>query len=306
MAVFYVMKSPLLLPDPGPLSQGLEPLESMAAKMTGLAEVFDGRVGIYVRHLKTGEEFRVSADSLFPTASMVKIPIMLATFAAIERGELPYHGVQIYRDSLLDPGDDLLGSFSDGEEILLSKLVLLMLTMSDNTASLWLQQLAGGGEAINSWLDEAGFTATRMNTRTEGRRPDWERFGWGQTSPREMAELVVAIRRGRAVSPAASQEMYRALTRTFWDDEAISELPPWVQAASKQGAVTNSKSEVVLVNAPSGDYVFCVITDEQSDTWWVPDNAGFVLIRTVSRLLWAHFEPDHPWIPERTGVYQAP
>ena len=187
-----------------------------------------------------------------------------------------------------------------------SKLVLLMLSMSDNTASLWLQHLAGGGEAINAWLDEAGFPATRMNSRTEGRHADWERFGWGQTTPREMADLLVAIRNGNAVSPAASQEMYRSLTRTYWDDEAISELPPWIQAASKQGVLSDSKSEVVLVNAPSGDYVFCIITDDQSDTWWVPDNAGYVLIRETSRMLWEHFEPDHPWTPERTGVYQAP
>ncbi len=100
--------------------------------------------------------------------------------------------------------------------------------------------------------------------------------------------------------------MYRALTRTFWDGEAISELPPWIQAASKQGVLSDSKSEVVLVNAPSGDYVFCVVTDEQSDTWWVPENAGYVLIRETSRLLWAHFEPGNPWTPARTGVYQAP
>ncbi len=278
----------------------------LAEKLAGLGADLDGRAGIYVRHLKTGEEVQINADSLFPTASMVKIPILLATFAAIERGDLSYHGPQVYRDSLLSPGDDLLGSFSDGEEILLSKLVLLMLSMSDNTASLWLQHLAGGGEAVNAWLDEAGFIATRMNSRTEGRLADWERFGWGQTTPREMAELLVSIRNGEAVSPAASQEMYRSLTRTYWDDEALSELPPWVQAASKQGALSASKSEVVLVNAPSGDYVFCVITEGQSDTWWVPDNAGYVLIRETSRLLWEHFEPDHPWTPARTGVYQAP
>ena len=105
------------------------------------------------------------------------------------------------------------------------------------------------------------------------------------------------IRDERAVSPAASQEMYRQLTRIYWNGEALSRLPPWVQAASKQGAVDQSKSEVVLVNGPSGDYVFAVITKLQEDQRWEDDNEGYVLIRKVSELLWKTFEPDHPWSP---------
>jgi beta-lactamase class A len=70
-----------------------------------------------------------------------------------------------------------------------------------------------------------------------------------------MARLLVSVRAGEAVSRAASEEMYRALTRVYWSGEALSALPPWVQAASKQGRWTRSRSEVVLVNAPSGDYV---------------------------------------------------
>jgi beta-lactamase class A len=91
--------------------------------------------------------------------------------------------------------------------------------------------------------------------------------------------------------------MYRTLTRSFWTGEALSQLPPTVQAASKQGAVDQSRSEVVLVNAPSGDYVFCVITKNQADESWQPDNEGYILLRRVSALLWRRFEPRHAWTP---------
>jgi beta-lactamase class A len=70
-----------------------------------------------------------------------------------------------------------------------------------------------------------------------------------------------------------------------------------VQAASKQGAVDQSRSEVVLVNAPSGDYVFCVITKNQEDQSQHAENEGYVLLRRVSALLWKYFEPEHPWSP---------
>ena len=53
----------------------------------------------------------------------------------------------------------------------------------------------------------------------------------------------------------------------------------------------------MLVNAPAGDYVFCVITREQGDTSWGADNAGFVLLRDVSRLLWRRWGGGEPWEP---------
>ncbi|MFQ5571087.1 MAG: serine hydrolase [Rhodothermales bacterium] len=269
----------------------------LQAKLEHLVEGFRGDVGIYVRHLPSGRTAALKADTLFPTASMIKVPILLKTFDLLDQGVLDYDQKLVYRDSLLYLGEDILGSFKDGQEIALSKVAMLMITTSDNTASLWLQHLAGTGTEINAWLEAHGFESTRVNSRTEGRRKDWERYGWGQTTPREMADLLVMIREGRAVSPAASEEMYRILTRIYWNDEALSQLPPTVQAASKQGAVNQSRSEVVLVNAPHGDYVFCVITKNQKDTSWGDDNEGYVLLRDVSRTLWHHFEPDSEWQP---------
>ena len=270
---------------------------ALQAQLEETFSAFQGDVGLYVKHLSTGQEISIMADSLFPTASLIKVPILLKTFDRIEKGELDYHEKLVYRDSLLYPGEDILGGFADSSLIALGKAIMLMITTSDNTASLWLQHLSGTGTAINAWLSEHGFTQTRVNSRTPGRQEDWQKFGWGQTTPREMAELLVMIREGRAVSPSASEEMYRVLTRIYWNDEALSQIPPYIQAASKQGAVNQSRSEVVLVNAPNGDYVFCLITKNQIDQSWDDDNEGFVLIRTVSRLLWQHFEPESTWVP---------
>jgi beta-lactamase class A len=293
--LFYLMMWSL------PVVAQPRPDPRLHAVLDSLVQGFDGTVGIYVRHLSTGRYAALNADTLFPTASMIKVPILIKTFDAIEQGQLGYHQELVYRDSLLYPGEDLLGAFADSARIALSKAVMLMITTSDNTASLWLQYLCGTGTAINDWLATNGFTHTRVNSRTPGREANRAVYGWGQTTPREMAELLVMIREGGAVSPAASEEMYRALTRIYWNDEALSQLPPAVQAASKQGAVNRSRSEVVLVNAPHGDYVFCVITKNQQDESWTHENAGFVLLRQVSRALWHYFEPDSPWQPAPGG-----
>ena len=267
-------------------------------KIKELTSGFNGLAGIYVRNIKTGKVAEFNADTIFPTASMIKIPIMCSVFDKIEKGELSYHQPLVYRDSLLYAGEDILGSFTDGEKISLSKVQMLSITTSDNTASLWLQKLVGG-ENINNWLASNGFMDTRVNSITAGRENDREKYGWGQTTPREMASLILKIRQEKAVSEPASERMYRNLIRIYWDGEALSQIPPYIQVASKQGAIDESRSEVVLVNAPHGDYVFCIITKNQQDTSWESNNEGFALIRKLSALLWNYFEPGSDWHPAK-------
>ena len=259
---------------------------------------FQGTVGIYVRNLRTGATAAINADSAFPTASMIKVPILIATFDAIQQGKLQYTQQLTYTDSLAYRDEDELGyQLKDSAKVRLSWVEMMMLTLSDNTSALWLQSLAGTGTTINSWLETHGFQVTRVNSRTPGREAMRAQYGWGVTTPREMTRLFTMIRNGEAVSPAASQEMYRHLTRSYWTGEAISQIPPWVQAATKQGAVDHSRSETLLVNAPHGDYVFSIITKDQADSSYDATNAGWVLIRKVSAICWKRFEPTMPFTP---------
>lgn len=274
----------------------------LQARLQGLAHGFGGTAGIYVRHLPTGASVAINADTVFPTASLVKIPILLALYDQVERGMLDLDARLPYPDTLnyrYVEATDVVGYMTPGDTLPLSELAFLMLSVSDNVASLWIQALVGGGAAVNEWLAAHGFEHTRVNSRTPGREEARSVFGWGQTTPREIAGSLVMIREGRAVSPRASEAMYRMLTRAYWDDVALSQIPPTVQAASKQGFVDRSRSEVLLVNAPGGDYVLAVITKNQVDESYEHDNEGHRLIRAVSRAVYEHFNPADPWRPMR-------
>ncbi len=271
-----------------------------------LVAAFHGTAGIYVYSPAHRVEIAIQADTVFPTASMIKVPILCTMWKQIADGTVdPDSVVRFYPDSIRYPykAEDALARFAPGEDINIRHLMSHMITFSDNMASLYLQQLAGGGEAINRWLEGEGFRFTRVNSRTPGREAAREVYGWGQTTPREMATLVWNIRQGKVIRNDISEAIYRHLTRIYWNGEALSQFPPTVQAASKQGAVDASKSEVVLVNAPHGDYIFCVITKNQQDTRWERDNEGTVLIRKVSALLWKSFEPNRPYVPADEKLY---
>lgn len=271
--------------------------KKLEKELRTLIDSFHGTAGVYVRNLKTGKEVAINADTIFPTASIIKVPILIGIFNKIDSGDFTYHQPLMYRDSMAHGGSGLMQFFKDSSETVLNVAITLMISHSDNTTARWCEKLAGGGITINKWLANNGFQFTRLNSRTPGREENAKQFGWGQTTPREMANLMVMIREGKAVSPAASQRMYRDLTNVFWDEYALSQIPPYVQAASKQGMVNASRSEAVLVNAPHGDYVFYIATKNNADKRWKPDNEAWQLARDVSSLLWNYFEPDYGWKP---------
>lgn len=273
---------------------------ALTRRLTALVKGFHGGVGIYVRELRTGASVAIDADSVFPTASIVKVPILLTLYDQVAQGRLSLDAMQARPASLVykyEEGTDVVRYMATGDSIPLSELAFLMLSVSDNVASLWIQALVGGGTAVNDWLAAHGFVATRVNSRTPGREASQQRYGWGQTTPREIARALVLIREGRAVSPRASEAMYRSLTRSYWNDNALSQIPPTVAVASKQGFVDHARGEVLLVNAPAGDYVLAILTRQQADSSYDAGNEGHRLIRAVSRAVYTHWNPRDPWRP---------
>jgi beta-lactamase class A len=103
-----------------------------------------------------------------------------------------------------------------------------------------------------------------------------------------MAQLLTRIWQLECVRPDLDERMLRILSGSYWREEMLSSFPPTAQVFSKQGAVNQSRSEVVLVEAPRGPFVLCVITKGQEDTSWEHGNAGFVLLRGIAKMCWEH------------------
>lgn len=272
--------------------------KKLQKKVDEAIQGINGDIGIYVKNIRTGKTVSINADTVFPTASIVKIPILIGIMDKIQRGEIAYDSALVYKDSLLYEGEDILGSFKNDEKILLKKVIMLMLTTSDNTASLWLQSLAGKGTRINEILDSLGLIYTRVNSRTPGRENNRTQYGWGQTTSKEMGIIFEKIYRNEIFSAAACDRMMRCLGRNYWDlNEAISQIPPYIEVFSKNGCVNASRSEVLLVNAPHNPYIFCIFTKNNKDTQWTHANEAWTMARKISLMLWNYFEPKDKWEP---------
>ena len=264
-------------------------------EITNLLKGFNGNIGVYVYEISKNKIIAINADTIFPTASMVKVPILIGIMHKINNGELNYHQVMTYTDSLYySEGEDILASYKSGEKIELSKLLMLMMSTSDNTASLWLQGLAGSGTLINKYLDSLGMKDTRVNSRTEGRKEYGAQYGWGQTTPKEMATLMKMIVDNKIIDKQISERMLRLMSRQYWDEEAISQIPPNIFVADKNGAVDASRGEVMYVNG-AHPYIVCICTKNNKDQSWKYDNEAWMLTRKLSALLFKHFNPKSNW-----------
>ena len=262
--------------------------KKLQKSVEALVKNYKGDIGVYIQSLKTGKVVQINADTAFPTASIVKVPILIGIINKIQTGEVTFHQEQTYNDSMLYAGVDILGSFKNGEKIELSKLIMLMLSMSDNTASLWLQKLAGTGTVINELMDKNGFKHTRVNSKTVGREDKRTQYGWGQTTPKEMASILEKMYRGEIINDSLSKKMIRLLGRNYWDEEALSEVPATIFVASKSGAVDASRSEILLVMAKE-PYILSVFTKNNTDTSWNYTNEAWVLIRKLSNISYSYF-----------------
>jgi beta-lactamase class A len=269
-------------------------LENELKKMTS---DFNGTAGVFVYNLATGKEAGVNADTIFPTASIVKVPILISLFDRIDKGELTLNDSLVYTADRIYGGSGLMQFYKDSTGTDIRTLAALMITYSDNVTSLWSQELAGGGEGINTLMESLGLEHTRVNSRTKGREEIWEKYGWGQTTPREMATIMVKMRNRELVNAAASDEMYRMMTNSFYTEYALAQIPPYIQTAAKQGMVNRSRSELVMVNAPGGDYVFYIATKDNEDDSWEYTNEAWQLQRKISSYLWNYFEPESGWEP---------
>lgn len=283
-SLIYVLICLGLVQDAG--AQKTKENKVLAKELQTLLGGFKGVSGLYVEDLKHQRTVALQADTVFPTASMIKVPILLGIAHKLQQKELDYHQTLTYTQNLFYDDGDVVGNLKDSAKIELSKVIMLMLTTSDNTASLWLQQLAGTGTRINAIMDSLGYQHTRVNSRTPGREANRSQYGWGQTSPREMARLMKDLVQGKYFADSLNDRLVRVLGRNYWDEQALSQIPPTVFVASKNGAVNASRSEVVYVKGEGREYVFCLITKNNQDTSWENNNEAWALAKTISKILW--------------------
>lgn len=272
----------------------------LKSELDSIAKNFHGVLGYSLHHIKKRERLSLLGDEPFPTASTIKLAILCAAMDKNQKGEIGYYDTRVYAEADKQGGAGFIQNYKPGTKLELKELLHLMITISDNTATVMLVKWLGVMN-INGWLDSQGLRNTRLLTNLPesetGLLELRKKWGLGVTTPNEMAELMERVGDGRAGTPAVCDEMHRILNHQYFDGGIPSQIPPTVCVASKSGAVDESRSEVALVHSPSGDYVLCIYTKNNIDQRWTRDNEGEAAIRAISRAVYKHYHPKDKWTP---------
>ena len=281
--------SPAATPSPAP-SPAPTPPEWLDARVRSEVAAFSGTVRLYAKNLDTGATYSLGGDERVRTASTIKVAIMVEAFARVAEGRAKWaDGLVLTKDKKVG-GSGILGEFDDGLRLTLRDAVMLMMTLSDNTATnLVIDALTA--DAVNARMHSLGLTDTRLMRRVfgggdseEGKRPENKRFGLGRTSPREMALLLERIERGEVVSPEASKQMIELMKRERGQD-AIGRALWRVPKATKSGALDALRSNVGVVYSPRGRIALAITCDDMPEAVWTVDNPAMLLMSRLSEII---------------------
>jgi beta-lactamase class A len=269
--------------------------DSLEARLAPLAKAHKGKVAIAVKHLGTGESYFLNADAVMPTASLIKLPVMMEVYLQADEGKLKLTEILTLRDEDKVPGSGVLtDNFSAGATFSLRDAVRLMIALSDNTATnLVLDKVSIG--AVNKRMDAFGYPNTRINAKvfrgsTTSVDPErTKKYGLGSTTAREMIGLLEDLDRGKHFRSLLKQMMLGHLKKCDDKDKFSRYLPADTILAHKTGSVSDARTDAGILYLESGPVALCVLTAENKDTVWRPDNAGNVFCAKVAKEVYDYF-----------------
>lgn len=272
--------------------------KDLAARIEPLAKAHKGRVAATVKNLRTGEAYSRKADEVMPTASLIKLPVMVETYWQAAEGKVKFDSIMTLKKEDKVPGSGILTNhFSDGATFPLRDALRLMIVFSDNTATnLVLDQI--GIPSTNARMEKLGLIHTRINAKvfkgstTSIDPAATKKFGLGSTTAAEMVQLLEMIDKGEAVSKEACKEMLDHLKACDDKTTVARRLPAGLVMAYKTGAVSDARTAAGIVYTKSGPVAFCILTAGNEDKRWLRDNAAEILLAEIGKEIFDYFATE--------------
>ena len=265
---------------------------------------FSGDLAFAARNLKTGETIEVNADTVFPTASVIKLAVLIEVFRQAAEARIDIQQRVTLNEDEIVRGSGILKELGAGLNPTVYDLATLMVVLSDNTATNMLIDLVGGVEAVNRTMhNRLGLRTIVLHNQVDFGKIGGDIRQFGESSAREMMELVARIANHEIVDLASSIAMADIMQRQQYLDqlpryvnfnpyakELRLEQPIWI--GCKTGFFPGTRVDAGFIRLPEEvTLAYCAMTDGSADTSIAAETEGVVVNGLLGRLMLEYWWP---------------
>jgi beta-lactamase class A len=254
-----------------PWGKELTPLKSELQSL--MAEYDFLSSGVFLMDVETGNYVNIDGDRVFPAASTIKLPILLAFFEAVDAGNIQLDDVLTVRRDLIASGSGTL-QYNRGKELTALETATQMIVISDNTATNMLIEHLGGKEYINSRFRAWGLQSTHIQTRLG----DFK--GTNKSSSADLVKVSAFIAKRQILSPESRTQALDILNATENRKLLAAGIGAGAHIAHKTGDIGFAIGDAGIVEKPDGKlYLIGVFVRRPYN-----DVRGREFVQKVSRL----------------------
>jgi len=269
---------------------------ALERKLGAICDAYSGTCTYALTDLRSGAHISRDEDRVMPTASLIKVPILVALYQFVEQGGAALQDRIQYREDQYCLGSGVLVHMTPGAEMTVRDAAALMIVISDNIATNMMIDLIGL-ERINQTMRDLGLPVTTIFRRQGDRGAGLDAYKIWISTAAEMTRLLELIARHEAVSAAASEDMLRILRRQDYRHELSGKLPwnelnrlenhkeNWV--AEKGGAFLNGiRTSGAIFHGERGEFVLSAFCEGGTGPGTGRDSEGNSLLSELGYAAW--------------------
>jgi len=199
-------------------------LAQLERELTTIGDAYSGLCTWALTEVTSGESISCRADTIMPTASLIKVPILVALYQAAAEGKADLAARVSYGPEHRVLGSGVLSRMSPGVQMTVRDAATLMIIISDNSATNMCIDLLGI-DYVNATMRSLGLVRTTLFRRLGDPDSGRDARNMSVSTAGEMTSLLARLARHELVNAEASEDMLRIMRRQDYRHELSAELP---------------------------------------------------------------------------------
>ncbi|MDP2415167.1 serine hydrolase [Daejeonella sp.] len=238
--------------------------------------------GLMAVDLSSGESIGINENIIFTQASAIKIPILMEVYKQAHEKKFALSDIRQLLPSNTVAGSGILNVMVDPVNLSIRNLCVLMIGLSDNSATNTLIELVGMKNVTNT-MQSLGFSNTRLQRKMID-QPASLRNEENLSTPAEAVRIMKLLHEGKFIDKATSEEILSILKNNPISNSKIANgLPANIKLAFKPGGMGGVSTEWAIVYLSNRPYAIAIM--ENYKTSATPSN----IISALSKRVFDYF-----------------